>query len=135
MRWHTRFLAAENIARAADELNALLLGSHFCLVQANSYDEKSDRFIALDVTPSQVLTMPFSARVGELSSLSWVTPRYSMGVHTPAQTVRDAIDGERHDQVRITIDGQQVTFDHYAPARYRLQWILAVEYHDEASDA
>ncbi len=53
-----------------------------------------------------------------------------MGVSTDAETVREAHGSGPHDYVRFTFEPDRIVIDHYAPARYRLQSILAVERHD-----
>ena len=128
--WHG-MLCAETRDEIVSRMDEVLGGRWFSVVQANSYSEESERFSAVDVASSQFLTAPIkdyndSAVVG----ISWSTPRWSMGVHNRARTQAEARDGGPHQYVHFTFEPGKVVIDHYAPARYRLQWIFAVECRD-----
>lgn len=124
-------LCRTNAASAVERLNELLTDRWFTFVQANSYDEESDRFSAIDVNTSQRLTRPFAlSDDGEWAHIGWGMSDYSCGVSTHAETVSEARKAMKHDWVHITLDRRSVVIDHFAPARYRLQWRMVLEHHD-----
>ena len=61
-------------------------------------------------------------------SASWV------GVSTRAKTQPEGRNGGPHKYVHFTFEHDRVVIDHYAPARYKLRWIFAVERHDRDED-
>lgn len=127
----SRMLSRESSEEIADRMREVLGENHFTLVTCNSFDENSHRFSAVDVMPSQWLCEPVRLD-HEVSAahIMWSTTRLSMGVSTQAETVSEAHRSGPHDYVRFTFEPGRVVIDHYAPARYRLQWIFAVERHD-----
>lgn len=130
--WHA-MLCAETCDEIAQRMEDVLGGRYFTVVTCNSYDENSDRFTAIEVTTSQRLREPVRRYHDATipASLSWTTPRWSMGVHTSARTQQEAHNGGPHKFVHFTFERDQVVIDHYAPARYRLRWIFTVEHHDD----
>lgn len=131
--WHG-MLCAETRDQIADRMRAVLSDHYFTLVVCNSFDENSDRFTSVEVYPSQWLSGPVRDYRDGAPGIGWSTPRLSMGVHTKAQTRSEAHDGSPHDYVHFNFEGDQIVIDHYAPALYRLRWILAVERHDREVD-
>jgi hypothetical protein len=127
-------LCAQTRDEIAERMTEVLGDNYFTLVTCNSYDENSHKFSSVDVSPSQWLTRPVRADGGDYQGISWGTPRYSMGVSTKAETQTDGRNGGPHKYVHFTFEHDRVVIDHYAPARYWLRWILAVERHDRDED-
>jgi hypothetical protein len=124
-------LCAETVGEIADRMQEVLGDHYFTLVIGNSYNEDSEKFAAIDVYPSQWLTRPADTHAyGDVPGISWLTPRLSMGVHTTAKTPSEAREGKPHKYVHFTFEPDRIVIDHYAPAGYRLQWVLAIERHD-----
>lgn len=127
-------LCAETRDDIAERMREVLGdGNYFTLVCCNSYDETARNFSGIDVYPSQWLTSSVVARGGEPADypgITWSTTALSMGVHTKAATQADGRNGGPHDYVAFTFEPNRIVIDHYAPARYRLRWIFAVERHD-----
>ena len=130
--WHG-MLCAETCDEIGQRMAEVLHDRYFTVVTCNSYDENSDRFTGIDVTTSQRLREPVRRYHDETipASLSWTTPRWSMGVHTSARTQQEGREGGPHKFVHFTFERDQVVIDHYAPAGYRLRWIFTVELHDD----
>lgn len=126
-------LCGETCAEIVERMQVVLGDRYFTIVQCNSYDANSDRFTSVDVTTSQRLKEPVRRfhDTNIPASVSWTTDRWSMGVHTGAGTQQEGRDGGPHRYVHFTFERDQITIDHYAPARYRLRWILTVEHHGE----
>lgn len=127
--WHG-MLCLDNAHEVAARMRQVLDGHHFTLVTANSYSETSDRYTAVEVKPSQWLTSPVEAKLNDWAHVGWSSPAYSMGVMTRAKTPSQARERRPHDYVHLTFEPSRVEIDHYAPAGYRLLWVLAVEHHD-----
>lgn len=126
--WHG-MLCTETRDEIAERMREVLGDHYFTMVICNSYDENSDRFSSVEVYPSQWLTSPVDAWTDQ-SSITWCTPRLSMGVHTRAKTQADGRAGRPHQYAHLKFEPDRIEIDHYAPAGYRLLWILAVERHD-----
>jgi len=127
-------LCAETREAIAEQMREVLADHYFTLVTCNSYSESDHKFTAVDVHPSQWLTHPIVTNDDGYQGISWGTTSYSMGVSTKAQTQAEGRNGGPHMYVHFTFEPNRVVIDHYAPARYRLRWIFAVERHDrEAS--
>lgn len=129
----TLMLAAETRDEIADRMRDVLGDHYFTVVTSNSYDENSERFSAAEVYPSQWLTTPVRTDSGteDLWGIYWGTPRFHYGVHARVKTVTEAHGLDRKRRVRITFEPDRFVIDHYAPAGYRLQWVFAVERHDQ----
>jgi len=136
-RFRYGMLCAETRDAIAERMREVLGDHYFTLVTGNSYNEDSDKFSAIDVYPSQWLTSPVKSRDEDgygYVGISWSTPSLSMGVSTKAKTQSEGRNGGPHQYVHFTFEHDRVVIDHYAPARYRLQWILAVERHEREVD-
>lgn len=121
-------LCTETRDEIAERMRGVLDGQWFTLVTCNSFDETSERFLAVDVYPSQYLTAPVeNYRASDVCGLSWSTPRLSMGVHTRAATQAAAREGRPHDYAQFVFEPDEVVVHHYAPAGYRLRWSFTVE--------
>lgn len=129
------YLCAETVDVIADRMREVLGDHYFTLVMGNSYDETSSKFSAIEACPSQWLTSPITSDHEGSVHIGWSTPKYSMGVSTRAETQSEGRDGGPHKYVHFTFERDRIVIDHYAPARYRLQWILAVERHDREDGA
>lgn len=130
-----RMLSRESAEEITARMRDVLGEQYFTLVTCNSFDESSHRFSSVDVMPSQWLCGPVTLdHAFSAAHIGWVTPRLSMGVSTTCETVSEAHKSGPHDYVRFTFEPSRVVIDHYAPARYRLQWIFAVERHDRDDD-
>lgn len=128
--WHG-LLCAETCDEVVQRMREVLDGQHFTLVTANSYDENSSRFLAVDVRTSQWLTRPLTAETkGGWTHIGWGTPAWSMGLDTRAKTQAEGHEGRPHKYVSLSFEPGRVKVDHYAPAGYRLLWEMVVERHD-----
>lgn len=129
--WHG-MLCADTLPRVLGLMHQLLDGNYFTLVTANSYDENSDRYSAIDVWSSQWLTGQGIRDTSDRrwTGICWSTPRQSMGLHVRARTVAEAREGKPHDYIHLHFEPGCVEIDHFAPAGYRLLWVMAVERHD-----
>lgn len=129
----TGMLCAENAGEIAERAQQIFGDRFFTFVQANSYSETSERFSAVDVDTSQRLLSPFEAHVDldDATSVRWQTSRLVCGVHTAAMTESEGREGKPYDWVMVSFEHGRMTIDHYAPARYRLQWVLIVEDHTD----
>jgi hypothetical protein len=124
--WHG-VLCSETRGLIAERMRFVLDGAHFTLVTCNSNDENSRHFTSVDVYPSQRLTEPITERE---DGIGWSTPELSMGVHTDARTRHEGLTGRPHKYVYFNFEPGRLAIEHYAPARYFLRWIFAVEDHE-----
>lgn len=126
--WHG-LLCAETHDEIADRMRDVLGEHYFTLVLCNSYDADSHRFSAVEVHPSQWLRDGIRTDATAYD-ISWTTPRLVMGVHSNAKTQAEAREDRPHNYVHVRFEPDYIEIDHFAPAGYRLLWILAVERHD-----
>lgn len=130
-------LCAETQDEILERMQEVLGGQYFTTVTCNSFDENSDRFLSVEVRTSERLADPVKKYKDQkiAASLGWHTYGWVYGVHTDAKTQREARDGGPHDRVHFSFEPGKVTIDHFAPARYKLRWIFAVEHHDAEVDS
>lgn len=122
-------LCTETRDEILERMRQVLAEHYFTMVLLNTYDENSDRFSCVDVLPSQWLTNSIRAD-NSAQGICWNTPGLSMGIHTSAKTQGDGRRDCPHGYVHVKFDPDRIEIDHFAPAGYRLLWILAVERHD-----
>lgn len=134
--WHG-MLCAETRDGIVERMRAVLDGNYFTFVACNSYDENSDRFTSVDVSTSHRLTDPMRVWDDDedATGISWSITGYSMSVHTEANTQTEGRNARPHGYVHFSFEPTRIVIDHYAPAGYRLQWIFAVEHHDDGDQS